>query len=491
MVDPPTFSAEDAEAEVQRIERTAKRVVWDGPAGTSFTIDVPPTVYPPRQDTFLLADALRRLGLSQGSSCLEIGCGSGAVSYYAASLGLRVTSCDTNPYAVACTSHHAQFMGYNLRVNEGGPGPQCDGLDAQWGGDQHYDVVMWNLPYLPPVVEGEATLGPFEESALLDNDSIGLYVRLLKRIESGGLLKPKGVGLFVVSDLRDGQQALEQAWHHNLAAREMCSHEFENGELLRVVAIWRPFENVEQFHFETVDSTNEQLLGLETALGSRLTASVQSEGRGRKNRSWDSQPGALAASWVVDDGGGITHSPIHQLWVGWALTRFFSHASMPNLWRLKWPNDVYLRSSSNTDWKKCGGILFEGKHQGVSRRVVLGIGMNLAAIEHNQYGSIQEVCPSLELENVCGGLHAIIASLFEIKTTPHVPNFDLPIEHLNDAISEGVASLGPLLYRELGCGFMSALNNGSISVQLHDGATVNVDEPNDLFWSNIQDSIED
>ena len=63
---------------------------------------VPPTVYPPREDTQLLCRAISELS-RHGGKAVEIGCGSGIVSIFLASLGWDVTSFDVNPYAVSAT----------------------------------------------------------------------------------------------------------------------------------------------------------------------------------------------------------------------------------------------------------------------------------------------------------------------------------------------------------------------------------------------------
>ncbi|MBL80802.1 MAG: hypothetical protein CMB40_02965, partial [Euryarchaeota archaeon] len=71
---------------------------------------VPHTVYPPREDTNLLARALKTIDVGPGLA-VEIGCGSGAISIFLASLGWRVEACDVNPIAVAAARGNAQAAG--------------------------------------------------------------------------------------------------------------------------------------------------------------------------------------------------------------------------------------------------------------------------------------------------------------------------------------------------------------------------------------------
>ena len=156
------FESAHAEEEIQRLARSAQHVQWSTPRGGVVDLTLPPTVYPPREDTTLLASVLNGQRLSNGTQWLEIGCGSGALSLFAAELGCTITACDVNPMAVACTRKHLQAAGIDADVLEGGPGPGEDGGLSQWGGDRLYDVVVWNTPYLSSSALAEGSLGPME-----------------------------------------------------------------------------------------------------------------------------------------------------------------------------------------------------------------------------------------------------------------------------------------------------------------------------------------
>ena len=96
-----------------------------------FTIDnhyswdllVPKTVYPPKEDTEMLARAIIELKKKDGLA-VEIGCGSGAISLLLANLGWRVISCDVNPIAVAAARGNIANYGFQnmVEVIEGGIG---------------------------------------------------------------------------------------------------------------------------------------------------------------------------------------------------------------------------------------------------------------------------------------------------------------------------------------------------------------------------------
>lgn len=155
----------------------------------------------------------------------------------------------------------------------------------------------------------------------------------------------------------------------------------------------------------TVDSTQEEawrLIRRGTPNGTILTAEVQTAGRGRRGRGWDSPLGNLYAS-ILLRGVERPHelSFVSGLAVADALDPYAEGVA------LKWPNDVLV------DGKKIAGILIEAEEQSV----VIGIGINLA---HHPEGlpypatdlagrvTASELLPTLA--------HALAARLDEWKT---------------------------------------------------------------------------
>ena len=124
-------------------------------------------MYPPREDTDLLANRIIKLGPGRGKKMLEIGSGSGAITILAASLGWKVHACDINPFAVSATKGNLEQNGFNGIVKEGGVGPE------KFPFEDKFDLVIWNLPYIVSNANDEY-LGPMEDAALLDNDLLGL-----------------------------------------------------------------------------------------------------------------------------------------------------------------------------------------------------------------------------------------------------------------------------------------------------------------------------
>jgi BirA family biotin operon repressor/biotin-[acetyl-CoA-carboxylase] ligase len=108
-----------------------------------------------------------------------------------------------------------------------------------------------------------------------------------------------------------------------------------------------------------------------------ITASAQTQGRGRHGRAWISPPGNLYASLLLENPSPFEHAPQLAFVAALALrdaVALEANALAPQL-QFKWPNDLLL------DGRKCAGILIEGEatpHSDAERRfiVVIGIGVN-------------------------------------------------------------------------------------------------------------------
>lgn len=122
---------------------------------------------------------------------------------------------------------------------------------------------------------------------------------------------------------------------------------------------------------DTIGSTNAEGLRLGRE-GERaplwVTAKRQTAGRGRRGRSWVSEPGNLYASLLLSDPAPPQHLPELSFVAALALHDAVT-GRIPGLASrvaLKWPNDLLI------DRNKFAGILVEG--EGAS--VVIGIGVN-------------------------------------------------------------------------------------------------------------------
>lgn len=101
-----------------------------------------PGVYPPQEDTWLLAEALATEDLGRDSRVLDLCTGTGALSLRAAELGAgHVTAVDISRRAVATTRLNAIVHRHWIRVIRGD-------LIAPVQ-DHSFDLVISNPPYVP------------------------------------------------------------------------------------------------------------------------------------------------------------------------------------------------------------------------------------------------------------------------------------------------------------------------------------------------------
>ncbi len=125
-------------------------------------------------------------------------------------------------------------------------------------------------------------------------------------------------------------------------------------------------------HFAEVDSTNDEACRLRDAgAGPRtaVLADAQRAGRGRGGRAFASPPGGLYLSllWQARP-ADLPHAAVALA----ALAARAAVAAEGAAAGLKWPNDLWVGG------RKLGGILLEAA--GAERPVVIGVGLNLAAV---------------------------------------------------------------------------------------------------------------
>jgi len=152
------------------------------------------------------------------------------------------------------------------------------------------------------------------------------------------------------------------------------------------------------FH-DTIGSTNAEALRL-ARLGERgplwVAARSQTAGRGRRGRTWVSEPGNLYASLLLNDPAPPAHFPELSFVAALALHDAVA-GRVPGLasrLALKWPNDLLI------DRNKFAGILIEGE----GAAVVIGIGVNCA---HHPAGTEY---PATDL--AAAGIRAVPEALF-------------------------------------------------------------------------------
>jgi len=102
--------------------------------------------------------------------------------------------------------------------------------------------------------------------------------------------------------------------------------------------------------------------------GTVVVADTQSEGRGRRGRSWASPPGGLYMTAILE---ARPHANLMPLVAGVVLAETIREGFNVEA-VLKWPNDVLIGGN------KVGGVLVDADWSGDERGVVLlGIGVNL------------------------------------------------------------------------------------------------------------------
>lgn len=122
---------------------------------------------------------------------------------------------------------------------------------------------------------------------------------------------------------------------------------------------------------DETDSTNRVALDWADAPdGAAVVARVQTQGRGRLGRKWESAPDlGLYLSLIVRVENSDT--PLYSLTSALGVALALEALTEQNL-RVKWPNDV-LCLSFNGEARKIGGILCEARGD----KLVIGIGINV------------------------------------------------------------------------------------------------------------------
>jgi release factor glutamine methyltransferase len=103
-------------------------------------IGIPPEqVYSPREDSFLLLEAISEVPL-QNKAVLDLGTGSGILGLYCASRGALVTVTDVDETALKSARKAADSLGVSLKT-------VCSDMFSNITGS--FDLILFNPPYLP------------------------------------------------------------------------------------------------------------------------------------------------------------------------------------------------------------------------------------------------------------------------------------------------------------------------------------------------------
>ncbi|UCH88785.1 MAG: biotin--[acetyl-CoA-carboxylase] ligase [Thermoplasmata archaeon] len=179
-------------------------------------------------------------------------------------------------------------------------------------------------------------------------------------------------------------------------------------------------------HLATTPSTNteaKELLAEGCEEGTAVVADVQTEGRGRLQRTWYSPPGGLWLSVILKPSGLQPEKlPLMSLAAGVAAAKSIS-SLYPVEVHLKWPNDILITS------KKLGGILNEAVYSGTELDgVIIGMGLNLDL----PLGDLEE-----DLQNTATTLRTELPESVEISNEKILAGILNHIERLYDLLISG------------------------------------------------------
>ena len=178
-------------------------------------------VYPPREDTLLLARFAR---VPPGTRVLEIGTGSGYVALTAARLGARVVATDRNMLALQAVSQRARSEGVPIDLVR---------TDLAHGLGRFHRVLA-NPPYLPTRVD-ERDPDPLHNLALDGGpDGCRVTARIVEELHDH--LVPDGCAFLVVSSLQQetGLTQIRAGWFRSGGTVEVVDSRAFEGERLEV-----------------------------------------------------------------------------------------------------------------------------------------------------------------------------------------------------------------------------------------------------------------
>lgn len=382
------------------VSRNSKVVDFSVGENGPWRLTVPQTVYPPREDTELLAKALYSLDMAP-SLAVEIGCGSGALSVILAELGWEVMAYDVNPYAVASSRSNVEEHGLSNKVTvfEGGVG------ENNWSVPKEAKLLIWNLPYLEPS-EGPPILEPIEEASMVDIPDGGWSSKLMSAAEEHEMN-----GFIVILLMRTDPKSpskLEDWLANGWSCREIQSLRIGD-EKIGAFAFWKPGFGIDAVAIDECESTMDEATKLAEPGWQRIRTNRQLLGRGRRGSTWESGPGDLIATWrvPVDSKSGVSHGLI-QTAVGSVISKGVGC-------RVKWPNDLVDDSG-----EKLGGVVSETSSNEDGMRVGVGINSEPRDVGGNKASGWSETLGKADIDTVFGIVDASLSGILE--DVPGLPN---------------------------------------------------------------------
>jgi release factor glutamine methyltransferase len=159
------------------------------------------TTYEPREDSFLMLEALAELRFG-GLRVLDMGTGSGILAMYCARRGADVTASDIDIEAIKALQLTSDRMGISIKL------VTCDLFSKI---PERFDIVVFNPPYLPSSTICDRTT---------DGGEAGTEVisRFLSELTQH--LVENGRGILVISSLNDPERLMVR--RPDLSFKTLC-----------------------------------------------------------------------------------------------------------------------------------------------------------------------------------------------------------------------------------------------------------------------------
>jgi SAM-dependent methyltransferase len=162
-------------------EITTGTLDWKGRTGP-FTIEVNPGVFAPTHTSRTIADALE---IQPGDTVIDVGCGSGVLSFVAARLGAeRVYGVDLSSEAIEVAGRNAERLGLSDRVEF----RVGDLLEPMRGAQA--DVIIGDVSGIPDEIA--AVSGWFPDGRAGGPTGAELPAAMLESVRESGCLRPGG-----------------------------------------------------------------------------------------------------------------------------------------------------------------------------------------------------------------------------------------------------------------------------------------------------------